>query len=48
MFPRVALYYFFLGVILQLPDLAVRFYLMERGVDVAALAALQGTIVIPW
>ena len=44
----IYLFYLFLGVLLQLPDLAVRFYLMGLGVDVASLAAFQATLVIPW
>ena len=44
----IFVFYFFLGVLLQLPDLAVRFFMMDRGLDVASLAAFQATLVIPW
>ena len=46
--PRIALFYIFLGVLLQLPDLAVRFYLIDLGIEVAALGVFQATLIIPW
>jgi folate/biopterin transporter len=45
---RIALFYFFLGIILQLPDLAVRFYLIDLGIGVATLGVFQATLIIPW
>ena len=45
---RIAVFYFFLGVTLQLPELAVRFFLINKGIGVAHLGAFQATLIIPW
>ena len=44
----LALFYFFLGLQLQLPELAVRYFLIDLGIEVSALAAFSGTLAIPW
>ena len=44
----IALFYFFLGVILALPDLAVRFFLINLGIEVSTLGAFYATLFIPW
>jgi len=44
----IIVFYFFLGVLLQLPDLAIRFFLIDLGIEVATLSAFQATMVIPW
>jgi len=48
MIKGIAIFYFFLGVLLQLPDLAIRFFLIDLGIEVATLSAFQATLVIPW
>ena len=48
MIKGISLFYFFLGLILQLPELAVRFYLIDLGIEPSVLGAFQATLVIPW
>ena len=47
-FQSLSVFYFFLGVILQFPDLALRFYLINLGIGVAHMSAFTATLVIPW
>ena len=44
----LSIFYFSLGVVLQFPDLAIRFYLINEGLEPAQLGAFIGTLVIPW
>ncbi|MBF41633.1 MAG: folate/biopterin family MFS transporter [Gammaproteobacteria bacterium] len=44
----LGIFYFCLGIQLQLPELAIRYYLIDQGIDVASLAAFQATLAIPW
>ena len=45
---RIAIFYFLLGILLELPSLSVRLWLINLGIDVPALAIFTSTIVIPW
>ena len=44
----LAIFYFFLGLQLQLPELAARLFLIKLEIDVSSLAAFEGTLAIPW
>lgn len=44
----IEVFYFFLGILLQLPSLAVELFLIHSGYQPASVAALTATLVIPW
>lgn len=44
----IVVFYFFLGLLLQLPSLAVELFLINSGYQPASVAALTATLVIPW